>query len=131
LPQDERPPPAKRTHSLEDGFSQMSLTSTPVVARVERPMWSPEHVTVPSEVEGNVLSVYMGPQIVDSPAVEMDPNYNGVSRAGSNGASGDEPQDVEMKRSTWYEKDKDCASPTKPLAVCVLIASSRYCSSGS
>ncbi|KZO95647.1 hypothetical protein CALVIDRAFT_538045 [Calocera viscosa TUFC12733] len=96
---DERPPPSKRAHSLEDGFSLMSLASPSSSAGPGVP-WSPEHVTLQPE-----SAIARVAEVLDSPVVEMadDPSEN----ASAGNGSGEENHDIEMKRSTWYEKDKD------------------------
>ncbi|KZT56562.1 hypothetical protein CALCODRAFT_483824 [Calocera cornea HHB12733] len=105
LPLDERPPPSKRAHSLEDGFSLMSLASSPTGAAP-----GPERVTLQSESEsrsGAHLPTLRTPEVLEIPVVEMDEDSGESNRSASNGDSGDESHDVEMRRSTWYEKEKD------------------------
>jgi len=86
----------------------MSLTSSPTNLLHDRPPWSPEHVELQVDPASVSMSSDDDREVLSCPVVEMADDSSEDNRTGGNDRdSSDSYPDVVMKRSTWYEKDKD------------------------
>ncbi|EJU04468.1 hypothetical protein DACRYDRAFT_105527 [Dacryopinax primogenitus] len=107
LPVDERPPPSKRAHSLEDGFSLMSLISPPTRTSLAPSASLPEPVEFRSPFQNVFAQCDSPPPVPNSATIEMDEDSFDGRPSANRTAEEVENGDIAMKRSTWYEKDKD------------------------